>query len=64
MRLLYVPLTRPVIDALLDRARIQRRRPQDEAAILLERALGMPPAHQTCPARDPQPSEEADADPS
>lgn len=36
---LFVPLTRPEFDALLSLARAERRRPQDQAAILLARTL-------------------------
>jgi len=44
-RLLYVPLSPEALDEIDRRARLERRRPQDEAALLLERALGV--ANQT-----------------
>ena len=36
---LYVPLTRDDFERLLDQARQERRRPQDQASVLLSRAL-------------------------
>lgn len=43
MRLLYVPLSDQALKGLIAQAEGQRRRPQDEAAILLEQALGLRP---------------------
>lgn len=40
-KLLYVPIRQEAIRLLCDRANSERRRPQDEAAILLEKALGL-----------------------
>ena len=40
-KLLFVPVTPEAIEILGQRARAERRRTQDEAAILLERALGL-----------------------
>ena len=40
-RRLYVPLSQQVLVQLYDRATLERRRPQDEAAVLIERALGL-----------------------
>ena len=39
MGLLYIPLEREMRDRLNALARRERRRPQDQAAVLLERAL-------------------------
>ncbi len=39
MRALYVPLQSDVLDKLTQLAQQERRRPQDQAAVLLERAL-------------------------
>lgn len=39
MRLLYTPVSREALDRLIAIARAERRRPQDQAAVLLERAL-------------------------
>jgi len=36
---LYVPLRRDEFDQLTALARVERRRPQDQAAVLIERAL-------------------------
>lgn len=36
---LYVPLRRDEFDRLAELARAERRRPQDQAAVLLEKAL-------------------------
>jgi hypothetical protein len=41
---LFVPLTRDEFDCLLRLARAERRRPQDQAAVLLSRVLGPGPA--------------------
>jgi len=41
VRLLYVPLGDAALQQLHERALAERRRPQDEAAVLLERALGL-----------------------
>ena len=41
---LYVPLSQQALVQLYDRAISERRRPQDEAAILIERALGLRPS--------------------
>jgi hypothetical protein len=38
---LFVPLTRDELDRLRELARAQRRRPQDQAAVLLTRALAV-----------------------
>lgn len=40
-RLLYVPVAPAALEELCRRAERERRRPQDEAALLLERALGV-----------------------
>jgi hypothetical protein len=50
---LYVPLTRTEYDQLRDLALIERRRPQDQAAMLLARALADEPAR---PATDRAPT--------
>ena len=42
-KMLYVPVSSEALDRLRRQASIERRRPQDEAAILLERALGVHP---------------------
>ena len=39
MRILYVPLDKATLARLVALARQERRRPQDQAAYLLERAL-------------------------
>ncbi len=39
---LFVPLTRDEFDRLRDLARVERRRPQEQAAVLLTRALDTP----------------------
>jgi hypothetical protein len=39
-RLLYVPVSAETLGELRARAEVERRRPQDEAALLIERALG------------------------
>lgn len=36
---LYVPLSKPEIDALVETAIAQRRRPQEQAAVLLTKTL-------------------------
>ena len=36
---LYVPLSKPEIDALVELAHAQRRRPQEQAAVLIGKAL-------------------------
>lgn len=36
---LYVPLSKPEIDALVELAHARRRRPQDQAAVLIGKAL-------------------------
>ncbi len=41
MRLLYVPVSQDALDTLVAQARLEHRRPQDQAAVLLERALGL-----------------------
>jgi hypothetical protein len=41
MRLLYVPLSEPALIRLRESATRNRRRPQDEAAVLLESVLGL-----------------------
>ncbi len=53
-KLLYVPLGAQALDVLVRQAETQRRRPGDEAAILIERALGL---------RLPEPGEAVDAPP-
>lgn len=55
---LYVPLTRTEFDQLRDRALIERRRPQDQAAVLLAQALADEPAH---PATESAPAPVAEA---
>lgn len=40
-KLLFVPVGPEALTELIHRAEIERRRPQDEAALLLERALGL-----------------------
>jgi hypothetical protein len=40
MRRLYVPIADADLRQLVERAALRRRRPQDEAAIILQRALG------------------------
>jgi hypothetical protein len=40
-KLLFVPVSREALGRLCRRADLERRRPQDEAAILIERALGL-----------------------
>lgn len=52
---LFVPLTREEFGALLRLARAERRRPQDQVAVLLSRALGAEPvrAHRLAPQRPP-----------
>jgi hypothetical protein len=52
---LFVPLTRDEFDRLLARARAERRRPQDEAALLIVRSLD--PA---APQRDAMPADIGD----
>jgi hypothetical protein len=50
---LFVPLTKTEFDALRDLARAERRRPQDQAAVLLAQTLAdAPPRH----TGDPDPS--------
>ena len=44
MRLLYVPLRPDELARLKEVAQEQRRRPQDQAAVLLAAALGVAPA--------------------
>ena len=39
---LYVPLRKSEYERLLELARSERRRPQDQAALLIEQALGQP----------------------
>ena len=39
---LFVPLTRDEFDRLHEMARVERRRPQEQAAILIARALDTP----------------------
>lgn len=36
---LFVPLSKPEIDALVELAHARRRRPQDQAAVLIGKAL-------------------------
>ncbi len=46
MRRLYIPLTRDEADRLSKLAQAERRRPQDQAALLLAQALAtLPPAY-------------------
>jgi hypothetical protein len=40
-KLLFVPVSRDALERLCRRASFERRRPQDEAAILIEQALGL-----------------------
>jgi hypothetical protein len=40
-KLLFVPVSSEALERLCRRAGLERRRPQDEAAILIERALGV-----------------------
>lgn len=52
---LFVPLTRQEFDALREMARVERRRPQDQAAVLLVACLrGVLP---TCSRPEPPPGE-------
>lgn len=44
MQLLYVPLRRDALERLVELAQAEHRRPQDQAAWLLERALVTKPA--------------------
>ena len=45
---LYVPLDREAVDKLRRVALLERRRPQDQAAVIIERALeGCQPAAET-----------------
>jgi hypothetical protein len=51
VRLLYVPVQPDTLDRLREIARRERRRPQDQAALILERALDSlestdPPSHE------------------
>jgi hypothetical protein len=50
---LFVPLTKTEFDALRDLARIERRRPQDQAAALLAKVLAdeLPAPHSNPDAR-------------
>ena len=41
MRLLYVPLSDDALKRLREAAEEARRRPQDQAAVLIENALGL-----------------------
>jgi hypothetical protein len=43
-KLLYVRLPPPVLEALCERAEAARRTPQDEAGLIIERALGLAPS--------------------
>ena len=49
---LFVPLTRPEFDALREIARIERRRPQDQAAAMLAKVLAGDPVA-AAPHNDP-----------
>ncbi len=40
MKMLFVKVSPAVLRALVHRADVQRRRPQDEAALIIERELG------------------------
>ena len=42
-RLLYVRLSPEALGELVQRAEAERRRPQDEAGLIIERALGLHP---------------------
>ena len=44
MRHLYVPIGPEVLQELSRRAQLERRHPRQEAAILIERALGLRPS--------------------
>ena len=55
---LYVPLTRTEFDRLRDLALIERRRPQDQAAMLLAQALADEPVRPETD-RSPAPVTEA-----
>jgi hypothetical protein len=58
-RLLYVPLTEAAYDAIIARAGLEKRRPQEEVAVIVERALGLldtPP-----PLRELRPEWQAEA---
>ncbi len=41
LKILYVKLKPAALEALCRQAQAERRRPQDEAALLIERALGV-----------------------
>jgi hypothetical protein len=41
MRALHVPLAPDAVERLAQRARVERRTPQDQAAVILEQALGI-----------------------
>jgi hypothetical protein len=43
MRMISVPISAPALDKLRQRAERERRRPQDEAAVIIERALDVVP---------------------
>lgn len=38
---LYVPLAPDAVEKLADRARLERRTPQEQAAVILEESLGL-----------------------
>lgn len=41
MRALHVPLAPDAVEKLADRARLERRTPQEQAAVILEESLGL-----------------------
>ena len=57
MRNLFVPLDRHELDQLVELARLERRRPQDQAALLLAQAvktaLGSDPAAPSAQTSEP-----------
>jgi hypothetical protein len=61
MQKLYVPITPAALDELMRRAADERRRPQDQAAVLLEAALGVSTMGQPAPAPRGSREEAADA---
>ena len=58
MRGMYVPLGDELLDRLRESARVNRRRPQDQATVLLERALEQKTCESPLPASPtPRPPE-------
>lgn len=54
MRSIYVPIGQKTLDALVSEARRERRRPQEQAALYIERALGLLPDLPHTPDRQPE----------